>query len=176
MDPPPAEGNFCDSNCPVKPHILELYHQDMGYIYTSDHIPNSYSMSWCTFKWTMKLFFHLLNLRVPNSWILLFSCGAKYTHRDFRLLLVRNLTEEAGKSQDCHTPRLVGIPSAGAKNVSRLKSRHNKHWPLKFSTPLRCRLCSSRSQRKGTVCKFTRCDVGLCVVHCFTEYHTKVKL
>jgi len=26
MDPPPAEGNFCDdSNCPVKPHIMEQY-------------------------------------------------------------------------------------------------------------------------------------------------------
>ena len=24
MDPPPAKGNFCDdSNCPVKPHIVE---------------------------------------------------------------------------------------------------------------------------------------------------------
>ena len=29
-----------------------------------------------------------------NRWILLSSCGAKYTHRDFRLLLVRNLIEE----------------------------------------------------------------------------------
>ena len=25
MDPPPAEGNFCDSNCPMKPHIVEEY-------------------------------------------------------------------------------------------------------------------------------------------------------
>ena len=31
------------------------------------------------------------------------SCGAKYTHWDFRLLLVRNWIEEAGKSQD-HPP------------------------------------------------------------------------
>jgi len=65
----------------------------------------------------MKLFFHLLDLTVFNSWILLSSCGAKYTHQDFRLLLVRNLNEEAGKSQDHPTPRLVGRPSAGAKNV-----------------------------------------------------------
>jgi len=50
-----------------------------------------------------------------NSWILLSSCGAKYTHRDFRPLLVRNLIEEAGKSQDCPTPRLVGRPFSGAK-------------------------------------------------------------
>ena len=54
-------------------------------------------------KWTTKLFFHLLDLTVFNSWILLFSCGAKYTHRNFRLLLVRNYIEEAGKSQEHST-------------------------------------------------------------------------
>ena len=35
-------------------------------------------------------------------------------------------------------------------------------------------LYSSRGQRKGTQC--ARCDVGLCVVPCFTEYCTKVNL
>jgi len=41
--------------------------------------------------------------------------------------------------------------------------------------PLLCFLCS-RGQRKGTVHKCARCDVGLCVVPCFAEYHTKVNL
>ena len=123
----------------------------MGYIDNSYRMANSYSMCRRTFKWTTKLFFHLLDLTVLNSWILLSSCGAKYTHRDFRLLLVRNLNE-AGKSQDCPTPRLVGRPSAAATNVLRLESRHNKHWPAKSSTNLRCHVCSSRGQRKCTVC------------------------
>jgi len=65
----------------------------------------------------MKLFFHLLDLTVLNSWILLSSCGAKYTHGDFRLLLVRKLIEEAEDSQDHPNPRLVVRPSVGAKNV-----------------------------------------------------------
>ena len=176
MDPPPAERNFCDdSNRPMKPNIVEQYNQYMGYIDNSDRMSNSYSMSRRTFKWATKLFFHFLDLTVLNSWILLSSCGAKHTHRDFRLLLVRNLIEEAGKSQDRPTPRLVGRPSSGAKNVLRLKSRHNKHWPVK-STQLRYRLCSSCGQRKRTVYKCARCDVGLCVVPCFEEYHTKVNL
>jgi len=118
MDPPPAEGNFCDdSNRPVKPHIVERYNWHMGYVDNSDCMANSYSMSRRTFKWNTKLFFHLLDLTVLNSWILFSSCGAKYAHRDFRLLLVRNLIEEAGKSQDCPIPRLVGRPSSGTKNV-----------------------------------------------------------
>jgi len=81
MDPPPAEGNFCDeNNRPVKPHIVERYSWHMGYINNSDHMATSYLMSRCTLKWTTKLFFHLLDLTVLNSWILLSSCGAKYTH------------------------------------------------------------------------------------------------
>jgi len=175
MDTPPAEGNFCDdSNRPMKPHIVERYNQHMGYVDNSDHMANSYSMSRHTCKWTMKLFFHFLDLTVLNSWIPLSSCGATYTHQDFRLFLVRNLIEEAGNSQD--RPRLVGRPSSGAKDVLRLESCHNKHWPAKSSTKLCCRLCSSRGQRKGTTYKCTRCDVGLCVVPCFKEYHTKVNL
>jgi len=177
MDPPPEEGNFCDnSNRPVKPHIVEQYNQHMGYVDISDHMANSYSMSRHTFKWTTKLYFHSLDPTVLKSWILLSSCGAKYTHHDFRHLLVRNLIEEAGKGQDHPTPRLVGRPSSGTKDVLQLESHHNKHWPAKSSTKFRCRLCSFRGQRKGTIYKCTRCDVGLCVVSCFEEYHTKVNL
>ena len=39
-----------------------------------------------------------------------------------------------------------------------------------------CRQCFSRGQRKGVVYKCARCDVGLCVVPCCAEYHTKINL
>jgi len=115
MAPPPAEGNFCDAATTMKLHNVELYNGHKGYVNNSVPMANSYTMSQCTFKWTTKLFFHFLDLIVLKSWILLSSCGAKYTHRDFRLLLVRNLMKEAGKSQNCPTPRLVGRPSVGPK-------------------------------------------------------------
>ena len=133
MDPPPEEGNFCDdSKRAVKAQIMARYNRHMGYVDISDHMANSYSMCQRTFKWTMKLFFHLLNLTVLNSWILLSSCGAKCTHIDFRLLLVRNLIGEAGRSHYRPTPSLAGRPSAAAANVMRLDSRHNQHWPGKI--------------------------------------------
>ena len=83
-----------------------------------DHLKEHKHSSFCQYskRWTMKLFFHLLDLTVPNSSILL-SCGAKYTDRDFRLLLVRKFIEEAKKSQDHPNARLVVRPSVGAKNV-----------------------------------------------------------
>jgi hypothetical protein len=110
----------------------------------------SYSMCRHTFKWTTKLFFHFLDLTVPNGWILLSSCGTKYTHRDFRFLLVRNLIEEAGRNPDRPTPSLVGRPSATDTNVMRLDSGYNKHWPAK-SNKVRCRACSAHGQQRGTV-------------------------
>jgi len=70
MDPPLAEGNFCDdSNRPVKPYIVERYNPHMGYVDNFDLTTNSYLMCRRTFKWTTKLFFHFLDLTVLSSWI-----------------------------------------------------------------------------------------------------------
>ena len=124
---------------------------------------------------TTKLFFHLLDLTVLNSWILLSSCGAKCTHKDFRLL-ARNLIEEAWRSHYRPTPTLVGRPSAAAANVIRLDSCHNKQWPAKHKNHICCRVCSELGQRRTTINKCAKCDVGLCMVLCFADYHTKTNL
>ena len=47
-----------------------------------DRMAKSYSISHCTFKWTKKLFFHLLDLAILNSYIPKSSCeGKKISHR-----------------------------------------------------------------------------------------------
>ena len=146
----------------IAPWSLTLWN-----IITSTWVPSTFQIVWPTAIWWINVtssgpwnwFLHFLDLTVLNSWILLSSFGAQYTHLDFRLL-VRNLIEEAGKSQECPTPSLVGRPSAAAANIVRLKSRHNQHWPAK-STQLRCRLCLSRGQRKTRVYK---CTKDLCLV------------
>ena len=130
----------------------------------------------CIFKWTTKLFFHLLDLTVLNSWILLSSCEVKCTHKDFRLLLVRNLIEEAGRSHYHTTPSMLGWPSAAAANVMRLDSHHNQHWPAKHKINIRCHVCLERDQPKTTIYKCAKCDVGLCMVPCFADIHTKTNL
>jgi len=63
-----------------------------------------------------------LRTRGGLTTLILSSCGAKYTYRDFRLLLVRNLIEEAGKSQDCPPPPpppppVGGETREGVKNI-----------------------------------------------------------
>jgi hypothetical protein len=56
MDPPPAEGNFCDNNRLVKPQIVACCNCHMGYVNSSDRMANSCLMGRRSFKWTTKLF------------------------------------------------------------------------------------------------------------------------
>lgn len=85
MHPAPAEGNFCNEHDnAVKPKILQDWNKHVRYIDKSDRMTDSYSISRLTWKWLKKLFFHFLDPRILNSFILLTSCGAEVTHRDFR--------------------------------------------------------------------------------------------
>ena len=74
----PAEGNFCnEGGKAIKLQIVKDYNLHMGYVDKGDRMANSYSMSRRTFKWTKKLFFHLLELAILNGYILHSSCGGK---------------------------------------------------------------------------------------------------
>jgi hypothetical protein len=82
---------------------------------------NSYSISRRKWKWTEKsCFFHLLDLTILNSHILLKSCGSKLSHRDFRLTLIRNMVEYAGPQPRPLKP--VARPLALATRNGRLES------------------------------------------------------
>jgi hypothetical protein len=72
----------------------------MGHVDNTDRMANSYRASRRTWKWTKKLFLHLLDLAIVNSYVLLSSCGGKkISHRDFQLALLRNMLEVAGQEQ-----------------------------------------------------------------------------
>jgi hypothetical protein len=128
---------------------------------------NSFLISWCNFKWTTKLFFHLLDLTVLNSWILLSSCGAKYIW-DFRLLVVRNLIEEVDKGQDCPTPDWLKDQVRKQQMLCSFGATitYTGQWnPANSAAIFSC----PQSEKKSTVYKCTKSDVGLC-----TEFHTQV--
>jgi hypothetical protein len=94
-----AEGNFCDEyGNAVKPAVVQDYNRCMGYTDRSDCMTDSYSISRSTWKCRKKLFFHLLDLSVLNSFILLASCGSRLSHQNFRHALVRDLIQEANNT------------------------------------------------------------------------------
>jgi hypothetical protein len=93
MHTPPAECNFCGEHGKgIKPAIVADYNMHMEYAHKVDRMVNSYSISSWTWKWTKKLF-HLLDLTILSSFILLSSSGVKLSQRDFHLALVRNMLE-----------------------------------------------------------------------------------
>ena len=78
MHSSPLEGNFCDEyGKAMKPAIIHDCNLHIGYVDKSAHMTNSYSISRQTWKWTKKLFFHLLDLIIVNGFIILASCGSK---------------------------------------------------------------------------------------------------
>jgi len=81
----------------MKLAIIQDYNRHMKYVDKSDHMTNSYSVSRRTCIWTKKLFFHLMDLTILNSFIILASCGSKLSHWQFRLTLERDLIQEAGR-------------------------------------------------------------------------------
>jgi hypothetical protein len=65
----PVEGNFCDTNRKgIKPQIVADYNRHMGYVDKGDRMANSYSINRRTWKLTKKLFFHLFDLAILNSY------------------------------------------------------------------------------------------------------------
>jgi hypothetical protein len=171
---PPREGNLRDEHGnAIKLGIVADYNRHMGYVDKVDMLANSYTASRQTWKWTKKLFFHLLDLAVLNSYILLSSCGGKkISHRRFRLALVREMLAWAG--HDPQPSRRIGRRALTSANTGRLEACHNKHWPVCSTTKRRCRVCSARGVTRTVKTKCKRCDVALCVDRmCFMDYHTK---
>jgi len=122
-----------------------------------------------------EFFFHLLDLAIVNSYILLSSCGGKkISHRDFRLTLIREMLAHSGYEPRPSMP--VGIPAQTSTNIGRLDAHHNKDWPARNPTQRRCRVCSARGVTRSVKFKCVKCDVALVDRNCFADYHTKDNL
>ena len=126
-----------------KPQTVIDYNHHMRYMDKGNRMAISYSISCRTFKRIKKLFFHLLDLAILNSYILHSSCGGtKVSHRDFRYTLVRNMLAHAGPEQ--RVPRPLGRPPNIELHIARLEVCSSKHWPIPSETQLRRHMCKAR--------------------------------
>jgi len=171
---PPAEGNFCNNNGKaIKPQIVADYNHQMGYVDKGDRMANSYSINCRTWKWTKKLFFHLFDLAILNSYILFSSLGCKkILHTNFRNTLLGNLLAHAGHERKVQRP--IGRPTAAATQVIRFEECGRKHWPILSATRRRCRVCVEKGVTRNVSVICERCDVALCCDRTyFVDYHNK---
>jgi hypothetical protein len=86
----------------------------------------------------------------------------------------QHLDKQAGPSRrlpDITLPDIMTFTALSLQMGHIVKDTLHDYW-----SRLRCRVCSERGQRKTTIYKCAKCDVGLCVVPCFADYHTKTNL
>jgi hypothetical protein len=170
---PPAEGNFHGSNGKaIKPQIVADYNCQMDYVDKGDRMANLYSINCHTWNWTKKLFFHLFDLAILNSYILFSSVGGKkILHSDFLDTLLGNLLAQAGHELNVQRP--IGRPPAAATQAIRFEERGRKHSPISSATR-RCRVCAGKGVIRNVSLIWRRCDVALCCNRrCFKDYHNK---
>jgi len=156
----------------IKPAIVADYNRHMGQDDKAGRMANSYTASRRTWKWTKKPLFHLLNLAIVNSYVLLSSCGGKkISHRYFRPTLIREMMARVG-----HEPRpsmIVKRPTPLSTNIRRLDTRPSEQLPWRNPTQQLCRVCSARGVTRKVMFRCVKGDVELCADrNCFADYHT----
>jgi len=159
----------------IKLEPVADYDRHMGYVDKGDRMANSYSISCWRWKGMNKMLFHLFDLAILNSYILLSSVvGRKFLHRDFWHAHLRNMLEVTGKKWWLQKP--VGRPPTISVNISRLDTSFKKHWPGP-TKPGHCHVCSVRCVTQKVHMKCLKCDVALCVDRMLhADNHTKKRL
>lgn len=170
-----------NGNIIKKPVAVLDYNSSMGGVDLSDQCLSYYRITRAQQrKYYKKIFKHLLDQAVWNSFVLFKKKGGNLTHATFRMRLVERLVEDA---VDLNQLANRGISVKASENCSRLSGRHfpsyitnstsNKTHPVR-----KCVVCASKTNENGkrvrreTRYECEQCNVGLCAAPCFQIYHT----
>jgi hypothetical protein len=157
----------------------------MGGVDLSDQLMNNYHFLRRSCKWWKKLWIHLLNMVIMNSFILnrKFGENPDLSHHEFRESIAKGLLESSVKDVEVnlsHTPHLQEF------NASRLKGRHfvtkmSRSYHANRIQPKVCKVCNitKTDQKKGrgsvrqkkTVFMCDICLLPMCAHPCFKIFH-----
>ena len=154
-----------------KPVCIVQYNKCMRAV---DQVDMQISFSDClrkTIKWYKKLFFHLLDITVQNSYVMFQMNNEKNLElSEFRLRLARELIEQYGSKR----PQSRRRPPIGSP--LRLTARHFIAFNPGDNVRKRCFVCSHTVQgeekRSDTRFHCPSCDIPLRNPDCFREYRT----
>lgn len=172
-----------DTPCPK---IVQEYNMHMGGVDLMDSFLGRYRVRVKSRKWYLRLFYHLLDLTVINSWILLkknrMATGVPKKQvpnlGEFRNSLADTLCN-IGSPSGCKR----GRPSIFTAEPKKQKgSQHPtpskdvrldglEHWPV-FASRLRCKMPNCKGTTQWSC---TKCNVPLCLNqrnNCFKDFHT----
>ncbi|GFX97141.1 piggyBac transposable element-derived protein 4 [Trichonephila clavipes] len=162
----------------LKTKAIVFYNNSMGGVDRSDQCLSYYPVARNQQrKYYKKIFRHLLNQIVWNSFVIFKKNGGILNHIDFRMKLIERLIEEGGSnssSRNFVSPKI-------SENVVRLVGRHFPSYvesDCSKKTSRKCVVCNLKMNDNGKgIRKETRfqckdCNVGLCAVPCFEKYLT----
>ena len=171
-----------------KPQVVEDYNQNMGgvdnsklltnhlhfacmwssYCYAGDQMLLYYGFSYRSVKWWKRVFFHLLDLALVNSYILYKAVtkSKKIKQLQFRVSVAKSLTEGLERPHHRHHPPELDLPIW-------LTERAFPE-PIPDGKRADCKVCSVRGagQRHETGYRCKLCHTPLCLYPCFERYHT----
>lgn len=152
-----------------------------GGIYTNDggvdhfdHFRAFYPIGRKSRRNWMRLFHFMLDATIINAFILYAIAHPKRQgHCDFRIRLARSLV--GGYQVTRPSTSLIKYKNKkgdqlGVPDEIRLYDV-GSHLPVAIMTYKRCRFCSTRKEERRTKVECERCQLSLCAVPCFRNYH-----
>ena len=193
----PHSMDMTDSRKPVlKPSSIINYNMNMGAVDHSDKVTKPFVTERKTVKWYKKVYFHLVDLAVYNSYIVWrsFDPTRSKSYETFILKLVHEILEKNHQER-----KKIGRPLNLPINVesTRQQAGNLGHLPIKELNAggkpkyVDCKLCSgkpansssgnkeNKEVRHVTPYKCKECNVNLCIQgpnSCFLQYHKVAEL
>lgn len=170
------DGTVTQVSCP---QALKDYNMRMNNVDKFDQMKKSYGIDRRSKKWWHRIFFHLLDAAVVNSYLIWkdLDCYEGMTHKSFRINVITSLVSPAIVSP---RPSIVRSP-APVIQVKRHKPHvatdvrleASAHQPER-STARRCAKCSNKNKQVRTMWACSVCKVPLCLSKnktCFQDFH-----
>ena len=186
-----ARWSVADKKCIQipRPAIVEEYNKSMGGVDLSDMLVALYRTSIGVKRYYFKIFFHLMDVAVVNSWLLyrrhcLQRKETKYIKLvDFRASIGQALTLAKKETKKRGRPSLDSTPVCNNKKkefapvvpVDDVRYDGLNHWPTHQVNKERCKYANCRiNAYSRTIC--SKCKIALCLNkdrNCFMDYHVK---
>lgn len=163
------------------PNSISEYNKHMGGVDQFDQMMSSYSISWKSRRWWLKIFYYLIDSAVVNSYVLYKTTlnlsqnkTKPMSHLSFRSILADELIgnycnrKQPGRKSSCVVTKAKKKSGRVVKKSLNISDSF-EHLPIR-GTCRRCAYCSSKKNVKRSRIECKECKVSLCL-ECFLPFH-----
>lgn len=169
------------------PQLVTEYNHNMGGVDLLDSHIGRYKIKFRSRKWYMRLFYHLIDLTVVNSWCLYKRVQESKNDGNkiielavWRKILAHSLINSGevrhsgrGRPSMSVEKKIASTRPQSVRPTKSIRTDNTNHWPTFTDKRERCKM----PQCKGfTFVKCTKCSVNLCFNknhNCFMNYHVQ---